>query len=359
MYKDTDREKYIMGDREISCAQAMAEALAEEMERDNTVFIIGEDLVCNGGIFCQFRGLPEKFPGRVIDTPISETSIVGSGVGAALTGMRPIVDMHFSDFVTTAMDEIVNQMAKIRYMFGGQAKLPMVLWAPDGAGISAAAQHSQSLESWFVHTPGLKVVVPSEPADVKGLLKAAIRDNDPVIFFQHKRLFGQTGTVPDEPYLIPLGKGAVKRPGTDITLLTYSRMTYVCLEAAHQLAKKGIDAEIIDLRTLKPLDFDLIGQSVKKTNHVLVVHEACLTGGFGAEIAARISEELFEYLAAPVVRVGAKDVPVPFSPVLEQYVLPQVADILAGVDKVLKRKRKLVSMPNITRQRQKSITFGA
>ena len=334
-----------MAVREITCSQAIAEALAEEMERDDTVFILGEDLVSNGGIFCQFKGLPERFPGRVIDTPISETSIVGSGVGAALTGMRPIVDMHFADFVTTAMDEIVNQMAKIHYMFGGQAKLPMVLWAPDGAGISAAAQHSQSLESWLVHTPGLKVVVPSEPADVKGLLKAAVRDDDPVIFFQHKRLFKQTGPVPDEPYLIPLGKADVKRAGTDITLITYSRMTYVCLEAAQKLEEKGIQAEVIDLRTLKPLDFDLIARSVKKTNHVVVVHEACLTGGFGAEIAARIGEELFEHLAGPVVRVAAKDVPVPFSPVLEQYVLPQVEDILEGVDKALKRKRQALFIP--------------
>lgn len=340
-----------MAAREITCSQAIAEALAEEMERDETVFILGEDLVSNGGIFCQFKGLPEKFPGRVIDTPISETSIVGSGVGAALTGMRPIVDMHFADFVTTAMDEIVNQMAKIRYMFGGQAKLPMVLWAPDGAGISAAAQHSQSLESWLVHTPGLKVVVPSEPADVKGLLKAAVRDDDPVIFFQHKRLFKQTGPVPVEPYVIPLGKAAVKRSGTDITLITYSRMTYECLEAARKLAEQGIQAEIIDLRTLKPLDFELIAQSVKKTGRVVIVHEACLTGGFGAEIAARIGEELFEHLAAPVVRVAAKDVPVPFSPVLEQYVLPQVEDILAGADKVLKRERKLSSVPRAAQVR--------
>ncbi len=334
-----------MAVREITCSQAIAEALAEEMERDDTVFILGEDLVSNGGIFCQFKGLPERFPGRVIDTPISETSIVGSGVGAALTGMRPIVDMHFADFVTTAMDEIVNQMAKIHYMFGGQAKLPMVLWAPDGAGISAAAQHSQSLESWLVHTPGLKVVVPSEPADVKGLLKAAVRDDDPVIFFQHKRLFKQTGPVPDEPYLIPLGKADVKRAGTDITLITYSRMTYVCLEAAQKLEEKGVQAEVLDLRTLKPLDFDLIARSVKKTKHVVVVHEACLTGGFGAEIAARIGEELFEHLAGPVVRVAAKDVPVPFSPVLEQYVLPQVEDILEGVDKALKRKRQALFIP--------------
>jgi len=340
-----------MAVREITCSQAIAEALAEEMERDDTVFILGEDLVSNGGIFCQFKGLPEKFPGRVIDTPISETSIVGSGVGAALTGMRPIVDMHFADFVTTAMDEIVNQMAKIHYMFGGQAKLPMVLWAPDGAGISAAAQHSQSLESWLVHTPGLKVVVPSEPADVKGLLKAAVRDDDPVIFFQHKRLFKQTGPVPEEPYLIPLGKADVKRAGTDITLITYSRMTYVCLEAAQKLEEKGIQAEVIDLRTLKPLDFDLIARSVKKTSHVVVVHEACLTGGFGAEIAARIGEELFEHLAGPVVRVAAKDVPVPFSPVLEQYVLPQVEDILEGVDKALKRKRQALFIPRAAQVR--------
>jgi acetoin:2,6-dichlorophenolindophenol oxidoreductase subunit beta len=236
-------------------------------------------------------------------------------------------------------------MAKIHYMFGGQAKLPMVLWAPDGAGISAAAQHSQSLESWLVHTPGLKVVVPSEPADVKGLLKAAVRDDDPVIFFQHKRLFKQTGPVPEEPYLIPLGKADVKRAGTDITLITYSRMTYVCLEAAQKLEEKGIQAEVIDLRTLKPLDFDLIARSVKKTSHVVVVHEACLTGGFGAEIAARIGEELFEHLAGPVVRVAAKDVPVPFSPVLEQYVLPQVEDIVEGVEKALKRKRQALFIP--------------
>jgi pyruvate dehydrogenase E1 component beta subunit len=315
----------------------MAEALKEEMERDETIFIIGEDLTAHGGIFGQFRGLPQRFPDRIIDTPISETSIVGTGVGAALTGMRPFIDMHFADFVTTAMDEIVNQMAKIRYMSGGQAKLPLVLWAPDGGGINAAAQHSQSLENWFVHTPGLKVVAPFEPADVKGLLKSAIRDDDPVIFFQHKRLFRWTGPVTEEEYVIPLGKGVVKRPGTDLTILTYSRMTYECLEAARELDQKGIHAEVIDLRTLCPLDFDLITRSVKKTRHVMVAHEACLTGGFGAEIAARISEELFDYLAGPVVRVGAKDVPMPFSPVMENYVLPQIADILAGVEKVLKR----------------------
>ena len=326
-----------MSEKEISCSSALAEAMAEEMERDETVFVIGEDLTAHGGIFGQFIGLSETYPGRIIDTPISETCIVGSGVGAALTGMRPVVDMHFADFVTTGMDEIANQMAKIRYMFGGQAKIPMVLWAPDGAGLSAAAQHSQSLESWFVHTPGLKVVVPSEPSDVKGLIKTAIRDDDPVIFFQHKRLFAQTGPVPEEEYLIPIGSAAVKREGSDITILTYSRMTYLCLEAADQVAGVGIDAEVVDLRTLKPLDFDLISESVKKTNNVLIVHEACLTGGFGAEIAARIGEELFDYLDAPVTRIGAKDVPIPFSPVMEEFVLPQVSDIVEGIKKVLNR----------------------
>lgn len=324
-----------MATREISCAEAITEALTEEMERDETVFVIGEDLTAHGGIFGQFVGLPERFPDRIIDTPISETCIVGSGIGAALTGMRPVVDMHFADFVTTGMDEIVNQMAKIRYMSGGQATIPMVLWAPDGGGLSAAAQHSQSLESWFIHTPGLKVIVPSEPADVKGLLKAAIRDDDPVIFFQHKLLFARTGPVPEEDYVIPIGSADVKKPGSDITILTYSRMTDLCLEAAKKLAGESINPEIIDLRTLKPLDFAMIAESVKKTHNVLIVHEACLTGGFGAEVAARIGEELFDYLDAPVTRIGAKDVPIPFCPVLENFVLPQVIDIVNGVKKVL------------------------
>ena len=235
------------------------------------------------------------------------------------------------------MDEIVNQMAKIRYMLGGQVKIPMVLWAPDGGGLSAAAQHSQSLESWFVHVPGLKVIVPSEPADVKGLLKAAIRDDDPVIFFQHKRLFAQTGPVPDGEYIIPIGRADIKRPGRDITVLTYSRMAYYSLEAAARLAEEGIDTEVVDLRTLKPLDFEAITQSVEKTHNVLIVHEACLTGGFGAELAARIGEHLFDELDAPVTRIGAKDVPVPFSPVLENTVLPQVDDIVDGIKKVLHR----------------------
>jgi len=313
------------------------EAMTEEMERDPAVFVIGEDLTAQGGIFGQFTGLPERFPGRIIDAPISETAIVGAGVGAALTGMRPLVDMHFADFVTTAMDEIVNQMAKIRYMFGGQASVPMVLWAPDGGGLRAAAHHSQCLESWFVHTPGLKVVSPSEPADVKGLLKAALRDDDPVIFFQHKRLFAQKGPVPEGEYVIPIGKAEVKRPGRDISIITYSRMTYLSLEAAKILSEKGIEAEVIDLRTLKPLDFPLIAESVKKTYRAMVVHEACLTGGFGAEIAARIGEELFDWLDAPVTRIGAKDVPMPFNPAMEDFVMPQTKDIVEGALRLIGR----------------------
>lgn len=326
-----------MSERIMSCAAAIAEALDEEMARDGTIFIIGEDLIAHGGIFGQFRGLPEKFQGRIIDTPISETCILGAGLGAALTGMRPFIDMHFADFFTCAMDEIVNQTAKIRYMFGGQTKVPLVIWAPDGAGLSAAAHHSQSLEGWFIHTPGLKVVVPSEPADVKGLLKAAIRDDDPVLFFQHKKLFAKDGPVPKGEHIVPLGKAAVKRQGDHVTILTYGSGFYLTMEAAQQLQSNGIETEIIDLRTLKPLDFETIAESVKKTSRVVIVHEACLTGGFGAELVARINTELFDYLDAPALRVAAKDVPIPFSPPLEKFVLPKVDDIIAAVHQVTYR----------------------
>lgn len=321
----------------MSSSAAIAEALSEEMTRDETIIIIGEDLIAHGGIFGQFKGLPEKFKGRVFDTPISETAIVGAGLGAALTGMRPIVDMHFADFVTCAMDEIVNQTAKIRYMFGGQVKVPLVIWAPDGAGLSAAAHHSQSLESWFIHIPGLKVVVPSEPADVKGLLKASIRDDDPVIFFQHKKLFAKEGPVPEGEHIVPLGKAAVKRSGDQVTLLTYGSGVYMSMEACKELSKMGIEAEVIDLRTLKPFDFGTIAQSVKKTNRAVVVHEACLSGGFGAEVSTRISSELFDYLDAPVLRIAAKDVPMPFSPKLEAFVLPKVEDVIKAVRQVTYR----------------------
>ncbi len=326
-----------MEEKILSCSEAMAEVLAQEMARDETVFIIGEDIRAHGGIFGQFKGLPERFPDRVIDTPISETCIVGAGLGAAITGMRPLVDLHFADFVTTAMDEIVNQVAKIRYMFGGQVKVPLVIWAPDGGGLSAAAHHSQCLESWFIHTPGLKVVVPCEPSDVMGLLRSALRDDDPVIFFQHKRLFGHKGPVPPGDHTVPIGEAKIRKKGKDITILTYSMMTLLCLDAARQLEKEGIHVEVIDLRTLKPLDFNLIARSIRKTYRALIVHEACLTGGFGAEVAARIGEELFDFLDAPVCRIGAKDVPVPFSPPLEKFVLPQVEQIIQKVKEMLNR----------------------
>ena len=326
-----------MSERLLSCSAALAEALHEEMSRDDSIFIIGEDLTSHAGIFGQFKGLPEKFPGRIIDAPISESCIAGCGVGAALTGMRPIVDFHFSDFVTCGMDELCNQAAKIRYMSGGQAKLPMVLWCPDGAGLRAAAQHSKSLESWFVHTPGLKVVVPSEPYDVKGLIKAAIRDDNPVMFFQHKKLFAKQGPVPREDYIIPLGRAAVKREGKDVTLLCYGVGYYLCLEAAAALRLNKIEAEIVDLRSLKPLDMDTVAHSIIKTHRAVIVHEACLTGGFGAELAARIQDELFDHLDAPVKRVGAKDVPIPFSPPMEDFVLPDMQAVVDAVHQVIYR----------------------
>jgi acetoin:2,6-dichlorophenolindophenol oxidoreductase subunit beta len=327
-----------MSDRIMSASAALAEGLHEEMSRDPSIFILGEDLTAHAGIFGQFKGLPEAFPGRIIDTPISESCIAGCGVGAALTGMRPIVDFHFSDFVTCGMDELCNQAAKIRYMFGGQVKLPLVVWCPDGAGLRAAAQHSQSLEAWFVHTPGLKVVVPSEPADVKGLMKAAIRDDDPVMFFQHKRLFRREGHVPADPeFIIPLGRAAVKREGKDVSLLTYGSGFFLCMDAANELAGQGIEAEVVDLRTLKPLDMATVAGSIGKTHRAVIVHEACVTGGFGAELAARIQAELFDELDAPVLRVGAKDVPIPFSPPLEDFVLPKVADVVRAVKAVCYR----------------------
>jgi pyruvate dehydrogenase E1 component beta subunit len=293
--------------------------------------------LAHAGIFGQFKGIPEAFPGRIIDTPISETCIAGCGLGAAMTGMRPIIDFHFSDFVTCGMDELCNQAAKIRYMFGGQVKLPMVVWCPDGAGLRAAAQHSQSLEAWFVHTPGLKVVIPSEPADVKGLIKAAIRDDDPIMFFQHKKLFAREGPVPEEEYVIPLGQAAVKREGKDVSLLCYGSGYYLCMEAADKLAEDGIDAEVVDLRTLKPLDMDTMAESIRKTHRAVIVHEACRTGGFGAELAARIQEELFDQLDAPVKRVGAKDVPIPFSPPMEDFVLPNAGQVIEAVHGVTYR----------------------
>jgi len=318
--------------REITFAEATMEAMAEEMERDERVFIMGEDIARQGGIFGQFKGLPQKFGfERVIDTPISETAIVGACVGAALAGMRPVADMHFVDFITVAMDEVVNQMAKIRYMFGGQCKVPVVLRAPDGAARSAAAQHSQCLESWFVHVPGLKVVIPSNPADAKGLLKSAIRCDDPVLYFEHKDLFRMKGPVPEGEYLVPIGKAKVVREGTDVTIVSYSATLHKALKAAEALAQEGIQAEVVDLRSIVPLDKETLFESVKKTGRLVIAHEATKNGGVGSEVAAVVAEEIIDYLDGPIKRVGAKFVPIPFSPALEPLMLPQVEDIIAAV----------------------------
>ena len=314
--------------REITFSEATLEAMAEEMRRDRNVFVMGEDIARQGGIFGQFKGLPKEFGvERVMDTPISETAIVGAGVGAALNGLRPVVDMHFVDFIGVCMDEILNQMAKIRYMFGGQCNIPLVLRAPDGIIRSAAAQHSQSLESWFLHIPGIKVVIPSNPADAKGLLKSAIRDDNPVLFFEHKALFPMKGPVPDGNHLVPIGKASVAREGSDVTIVSYSLMMHHALEAASKLKADGIKAEVIDLRTISPIDKETIFNSVAKTKRLLIVHEAVKQGGVGAEIAAMVAEEMIDYLDAPIKRLGAPFVPVPFSPALEQLVKTTAADV--------------------------------
>jgi pyruvate dehydrogenase E1 component beta subunit len=322
--------------REITFAQAINEALREEMQKDPTVFIAGEDVGLMGGVFGVTSGLLEEFgEERVRDTPITESAIVGSAIGAAVTGMRPVIELMFIDFTAVAMDQITNQAAKMRYMFGGKATLPITIRTCAGAGFSASAQHSQSLEAWFTHIPGLKVVMPSTPEDAKGLLKSAIMDNNPVIFIEHKLLYGKTGEVPAEDYNIPLGKAKIRQEGKDLTLISWSRMVDICLSAAARLAKEGLKVEVIDLRTLIPLDKEAIFQSVEKTGRVIIVHEACLTGGFGGEIAALIAEEAFDSLDAPIKRVASPDVPVPFNPVLEKHYLPDEDKIMHAVKQIL------------------------
>jgi len=318
--------------REITFSQATLEAMDEEMSRDERVFVMGEDIARQGGIFGQFKGLPQKFGcDRVRDTPITETAIVGAAIGAALAGMRPIADMHFADFMGVCMDEIFNQMAKIRYMFGGQTTVPVVVRAPDGIINQAAAQHSQSIESWFLHIPGLKVVAPSNPADAKGLLKSAIRDDNPVIFFENKVLFRQKGPVPEGEYLIPIGKANVVKEGKDVTIVSYSVMMGRALEAAEMLAKEGINAEVIDLRTISPIDKETILNSVAKTKRLAIAHEAVKIGGVGAEIAAIVAEEGLDYLDAPIMRFGSPYTPIPFSPPLEKAYAVKTQDIVQGI----------------------------
>ncbi|MBT1170938.1 alpha-ketoacid dehydrogenase subunit beta [Bifidobacterium sp. SO4] len=318
--------------RIITFCQATKEAMTEEMRADPDVFVYGEDIVKQGGIFGQFAGLHDEFGDRVLDTPISETALVGAGVGAAMAGAKPVIDLHFADFIGITMDEILNQMAKAHYMFGGQAHLPLVLRAPDGSMRHAAAQHSQSLESWFVSIPGIKVVIPSSPQTGKGLLKAAIRDPNPVIFFEHKELFPVTGPVDDGDVIVPLDKAEVLREGTDVTLVSYSRMLTHALAAAKQAEEQyGISVEVIDLRSIVPLDMETIYRSVKKTGRLVIAHEAIRTGGVGGEIAAEVAEHTFQWLQAPIVRVGAKSAPIPYSPTLEDVVLPHEDDVLRAI----------------------------
>jgi pyruvate dehydrogenase E1 component beta subunit len=293
--------------------------MTEEMARDERVFVMGEDIARQGGIFGQFKGLADRFgTGRVMDTPISETAIVGACIGSALAGMRPVADMHFADFIGVCFDEVLNQMAKIYYMFGGQKSIPMVLRAPDGLVNQAAAQHSQSLEAFFLHIPGLKVVAPSNPADAKGLLKSAIRDDNPVIYFEHKALFSTKGEVPDGDHLVPIGRANVVRKGSDVTLVSYSMTMNHCVKAAEILAGEGIDVELIDLRTISPLDVGTILESVARTTRLVIAHEAVKQGGVGAELAAIVAEEAIDCLDAPIVRVGAPFTPVPFARPLER-----------------------------------------
>ncbi len=320
--------------RKLTMAEALREALFEEMARDPSVFVIGEDLRA-AAPFGITKGLTERFgEDRVLDTPISEAALIGASLGAAITGLRPVADMHFADFVTCAMDEVVNQIAKVRYMFGGQVDVPLVLRMPTGSVRGAAAHHSQSLEAWFTHTPGLRVVFPSTPADAKGLLKTCIRGFDPVMFFEHKRLYKVPGDVPDEETLVPLGRADVKRVGSDVTVVATGWMVHQALEAADRVMQDGISAEVIDPRCLAPFDKAALFESVAKTHRVVIVEEAARTGAFGAQIAAWLAEELFDELDAPIQRVASKDVPIPFSPPMEEFVIPGVGDVVAALQRL-------------------------
>ena len=309
---------------------ALREALHEEMERDDTIIVLGEDVIAHGGPYAVTRGINEKFPGRIRQTPISEAGIVGTALGAALCGMRPVAEVMYVDFATCAMDEVVNQMAKVRYMFGGQTDVPVVLRLPSGSARLLAAQHSQCLEAWFLHVPGLQVVVPSTPYDAKGLLKTALRGKDPVLFMEYKRLYVNEGEVPDEDYTVPFGLADVKREGRDVTIVATGPMVPKALEAADLLAPEGIEVEVVDTRTLVPFDKATVFASVEKTNKVIVTDEEVKRGGTSAEIASLIAEECFDALDAPVKRLAAAEVPMPFSPELEKLVVPKTENLVAA-----------------------------
>ena len=320
----------------ISYREALNEAMREEMQRDANIFILGEDVGFYGGAFKVTEGLFAEFgEKRVIDTPIAEGLIVGAAIGAAMVGLRPIAELMTVNFALLAMDQIINHAAKIRYMFGGKAKVPLVVRAPGGGGKQLGAQHSQSLESYFLHCPGLKVVMPSTPEDAKGLLKESIRDDDPIIFLEHEHLYNTKGEVPSEDYTIPIGKAAIKKSGSDLTIVAYSNMVLTALEAADQLEKEGISIEIVDPRTLSPLDTHAIIASVKKTNRVIIVEEDWKTGGVGAEIASQIYENAFTSLDAPVLRVSGKDTPMPYAKNLERAAIPQLEDVVQAAINLL------------------------
>jgi acetoin:2,6-dichlorophenolindophenol oxidoreductase subunit beta len=324
------------GPRKLPYVLAITEGVRQSMQEFPEAFLAGEDVAGAGSVFGCYRGLLAEFgPRRVIDTPISESGIIGLGVGAAATGLRPIVDIMFMDFLGECMDEVANQMAKMRFMFGGKAKLPVTVLTFAGAGMSFAAQHSQSLESWLVHLPGLKVMMPATPYDMKGSIIAAVRDENPVIVIMNKVSLALTGEVPEAPYAIPIGKAAIARAGGDFTIVATGRMRHEAVKAAEELAKQGVDAEVIDPVTLQPFDTETVIASVKKTHRALVVHEAVRFGGFGAEIAAQIQELAFDYLDAPIGRLGAPFSPVPFSPALEKHYLPDAAKIAAEAKRVI------------------------
>ncbi len=325
--------------REIFYNQALGEALSEEMRRDENVVLWGIDIGPYGGANGVTKGIFEEFgPERVIDMPIAELGYVGLGVGAAATGIRPVIELQFSDWITLPSEMIINQAAKMRYMFGGIIEMPLVIRAPIGAYLSAGAQHSNSFESLFAFVPGIKIITPSTPYNAKGLLKSAIRDNNTVLFFEHKKLYGVKGPVPEDDYIIPIGEAEVVREGSDVTIVTYSYMLQFCLEAAEKLKNEGVNVEIVDLRTVDPLDEDTFLNSIKKTHRLVVVQETWRECSISSEIAAIAAEKVFFYLDAPILRVTAEDVPMPFSPVLEERVLPSVGKIIDAINQVPERQ---------------------
>jgi pyruvate dehydrogenase E1 component beta subunit len=323
--------------RTITYKEALREAIIGKIREDKNVFMMGEDIGVYGGAFGLSLGMLEEFgPERILDTPMSEASFTGVGVGAAIMGMRPIVEIMFSDFLTYGADQIINQAAKLRFMTGGQLKIPLVVRTPQGSGTGAAAQHSQNIEAWLLNIPGIKIVAPSNPYDAKGLLKSSVEDDNPIIFLEHKLLYSIKGEVPEEDYRVPLGKSKVVRSGKDVTIVATSNMVKRSLEAAEKLEKEGIIVEIIDPRTLKPLDINPIVKSVKKTHRLLVVYEGCTTGGIGGEVISRIGEsEAFLYLDAPLFRLGGADVPIPYNLNLERKATPQIENIVSKVKEIV------------------------